>query len=394
MNQSVQATQEAGKAMSKHLDLKDAMRSVATAVGLNITDIADRLARYVTGVSKDEEEALKRLQEVSDQTTEATKKAGFDKLNSQQQYKLLLQQIGQLEDSIANNLGKTTKDQIVLEDQKKELILKQAAAAMLLASITDKQWAENLADYQKTKELVQGDKDRAAATDRRIMAEEKAWLTESYSLDKKLEEQRRAKISDEEKVVALQQDIAGYQKQQAGFSKDDNEWKKAQVAINTANAEIETTRAKIAEQTLAIEKTITAEKQKQVSIGTVGRGDKDLTDRELERKVANIRKDIFNAQLNGGGGDIGSNLFLEAQKGNLQQTLGELNLRKRVRQTAATQGENAAFNQFGGLTEQRFADILRGATDTSKLTAAIDKLSVKLDQPLKTIDVTAKGPFG
>ena len=137
----------------------------------------------------------------------------------------------------------------------------------------------------------------------------------------------------------------------------------------------------------------------QVLITSSGRGDRELSDRELERKAANIRQQIFQSEQGrveriGVGNLTGAGGFDVINQQNLAGAQGELNLRRNVRRTAATQGEDAAFNQFSGLTEQRFADILKGATDQSQLLTAIDKLSKKFDQPLKTIDVSQASPFG
>jgi hypothetical protein len=137
----------------------------------------------------------------------------------------------------------------------------------------------------------------------------------------------------------------------------------------------------------------------QILITSSGRGDRELTDRELERKAANIRREIFKSEQGrvdriGVGNLTGAGGFDVINQQNLAGVQGEINLRRNVRRTAATRGEEAAFNQFGGLTEQRFADILKGATDNSRLLTAIDKLSKKFDQPLKTVDVSPTGPFG
>jgi hypothetical protein len=123
------------------------------------------------------------------------------------------------------------------------------------------------------------------------------------------------------------------------------------------------------------------------SITTFGRSDKDLSDRELQRKVSNINRDIFQrrtADATAPGSAYynpsapGTDLLLEAQMGNLQQTLAELKLRETVRRDASAFGQDAAFRMHDGLNEQRFAEILRTATDSQTVVDELKGLRTDL----------------
>jgi len=148
----------------------------------------------------------------------------------------------------------------------------------------------------------------------------------------------------------------------------------------------------VAEITPVIESNIEAWRKFQQAITSTGRGDGELSDRELQRKISNIQQDLFQRQLNSQGG--GFDFFLEPQKNNLRQTRAELDLRNRVRSQAGAFGEDRAFAMNPGLTEQRFREILQGidTSTTGKLATAIDKLNQRLDGPL--LATLKPSPFG
>ena len=61
------------------IGVKNAAHVLATALGLNLENIAEHLARLVTGFSKDEEESLKKISEASEKAAEA-QEAALEKL--------------------------------------------------------------------------------------------------------------------------------------------------------------------------------------------------------------------------------------------------------------------------------------------------------------------------
>lgn len=114
-------------------------------------------------------------------------------------------------------------------------------------------------------------------------------------------------------------------------------------------------------------------------ITNTGRSDSDLSDRELQRKAANLRADIFQRQQasnsasarSGAIGAAGYDALLAPQQLNLDRVLATLRFREDVRRTAATQGEDAAFSRYPGLTEQKLREIL-GSQSLGQ--AAVDEL--------------------
>lgn len=107
-----------------------------------------------------------------------------------------------------------------------------------------------------------------------------------------------------------------------------------------------------------------------------GRGNTELSDRELARKIATTRGDIASRQAallmqSGVAGSSPYDSFLNPQINNLRQALSEQNFRSKVRRTASAFGEDRAFSIFSGLTEQRFAEIMKTATDSMKQTQTL-----------------------
>lgn len=62
-------TNEAGRALTKNLDVKDAMRSMAMAIGLSADKIANKIAEWVTGQTEDAVKLQEELVKAGDEAT-------------------------------------------------------------------------------------------------------------------------------------------------------------------------------------------------------------------------------------------------------------------------------------------------------------------------------------
>lgn len=62
-------TNEAGRALTKNLDVKDAMRSMAMAIGLSADKIANKIAEWVTGQTEDVVKLQEELVKAGDEAT-------------------------------------------------------------------------------------------------------------------------------------------------------------------------------------------------------------------------------------------------------------------------------------------------------------------------------------
>jgi hypothetical protein len=317
MNQSADVADKAGKSIMKKLDIRAGMMAVAAAVGFNLQNIAEGLARMIIGFSSATEQAL---------------------------------------DELVISTGKAA-------DAQERLL-------------------------EKTRARIKGERDeQRKAEDQTEDVLQNAMRREEERLRKVASD--RKKLADE---AATDDDVVWY-KQQARIEAEKKlqldkieEVKAAELAASEEAARVE--EARIAEKFKSM---IDQWKNFTGIITSSGRGDKELTDRELQRKIANIQNDIFQRQVASPGQP---DFFLEPQKNNLRQTVAEMDLRNTTRRNASAFGEDRAF-AMSGLTEQRFREILQGidTTSTGKLASAIDKLNQRLDQPLKTIDMTPVNPF-
>lgn len=112
-----------------------------------------------------------------------------------------------------------------------------------------------------------------------------------------------------------------------------------------------------------------------LAIKTTGRADPQLSDRELERKIQNITADLNARAATSLGSWQGPLAFstnydplADIQNSSRSRAQAELDFRRQVRQTAATQGERAAFDQFN-VSDQRLREILQiapGLADVSQ----------------------------
>lgn len=114
----------------------------------------------------------------------------------------------------------------------------------------------------------------------------------------------------------------------------------------------------------------------QGSIRTVGRGDRELSDRELARKISNIKDDIANREARSTTNGAQYDFFLGPARSNLSQAEAEQRFREEVRRQVQAFGADRAFDMFPGLTEQRFDQIMRGSvSQQERLTTAVETLA-------------------
>lgn len=119
------------------------------------------------------------------------------------------------------------------------------------------------------------------------------------------------------------------------------------------------------------------------NVTRTGRGDTELSDRELERKKANIQKDLFNMERAGRetGAYQGGDYF---QKMELNAVNQELALRQKVRSYTASFGEEKAF-QLSGVSEQRFAEINQTNTKLDESNNLLRDIKRRLDGGILTL---------
>jgi len=121
------------KTAGKVLELKDVSTAVATALGINIENIAENIARFVTGVSKAAEEAWKSLGEISDRVAEKNIENMRAQLTEEQKYQLNLKDRERLLKAIDENQAKTAAD--ILRQKQDELKLAEKESEIIAYQI-------------------------------------------------------------------------------------------------------------------------------------------------------------------------------------------------------------------------------------------------------------------
>lgn len=113
-----------GKAFMKKINLDKAFKSLVGAVGIDVSNIAESIARLWTGVSKEEEANWKKLEELSDRVADANIKALQASLTEEKKYQLALRERAGALARIADIDKSTAKGQVETKEQ--ELRLAQA----------------------------------------------------------------------------------------------------------------------------------------------------------------------------------------------------------------------------------------------------------------------------
>lgn len=397
MNSSERIAEQGFKRLTKNLDLRDASRTMAAAVGLNIDSIAENFARMWTNVTKEGEEALKRIAEISDQILELRNKRMEDRRTTGQQIITLEREangLTQQREAIEKRIAfLKTRTGVSAQLDKAELDLKENEYAIEknISALTD---ARKKAQKETNAELEKFfDEVEKLSAEREKSDEQALKVAEEY--EKKVASLAALKKKDLFDAMTAEEQLASLQKDAAQLQKEISEEKKQGVQDVEKETELYKIQQQIKARLLKITKDQVAEevslisewKDFMVKVSSYGRGDEQLSDRELERKLQAIKDDIFQRELNqrSSAGLVGSapyDPFLTEQKFNLQRLLGEIQLREDVRRSNQVFGEQAAFNMFPGITESRLREILGNNTEQQKQTDLLQEL---VDQQRKGI---------
>lgn len=398
LNQSELAAKQSFGRLTKNLDLRDASRTMAAAVGLNIDSIAENFARMWTGVTKEAEDALQKIADISDKITELRLKRMEDRRTTGQQIQFLekealglAQQRAEIEKSISWLTGRTGLErQLAIEGEAKlkqnEYEMELNINALIEArkksqkevndelerffAETDKRSSENYAAAANAANRAKSDAVELAAI-KAADAEQRKEATANQAIEtNKAHEEEMANLEETRKAaLSVGEAIAD-----GGVT-----WAEAQKRWSDAIAE-------------DIRRIHEAWKDFTVSVTTFGRSDKELSDRELERKLQEVKNDIFQRELavRNYGGLAGSSPYdplLTEQQFNLQKLLNEIQLRSDVKQRAAVFGEDAAFNMFPGISESRFREILGNNTEQQKQTTILEEIRDQQKRGIVTVPI-------
>ncbi len=473
----------AGKVSGKLTDLKDVSNVVASALGINLKDIADGVARWFTGMSKEEEAAYKKSEELSDRATELAMKNMRSRLSEEDRYTLLLKERDKLLGQIADTQVRTGADMQQLaerrialetkigeiqeiEKKREEDRVKQAEKnAEQRAKIADDEFKAGL-DRLDTAQKIADLQDSIAAGEALLLSttlsrKEVEMISAQIAERKKLllsaqTEEMKAAAEHEEKIAELAQKISDHEvsklnttgrikalrneekdlleqisqmeesskeyieatnrllevrkKLDSEKTKNFTEQKELAVLLLKGEAnltEVEKERVKLLRgQTTekkqqeeldglikkGVENLTTEErdrlevltgqakklKEQQEAVATIhrigittkgGRTDRELSDRELQEKIGNLRRNLGQAQIDDPTGQF--SYLYNQDRAALSMAEGEQAKRNQFRQAYGREGERA-FLRYSAFDEERLRQYIRPEDEKRQAKQATD----------------------
>lgn len=229
------------------------------------------------------------------------------------------------------------------------------------------------AELERAKVIVDLTKEYAEGKKKNDEEETKAAEEHIKLMDKKLQLQFEALTTDQ-KIAKLAADEEQITQSIARMKKEGVDTDAAEVALLETQADLGKLRKQQAEEQARAEKNVTEEIKDQTQAfadqsqirRTLSQttATKDYTDRQLQEKINNLRRQIDEDQQNlasGVGlsafGNVG-NPFTALMSEDLQKAQAELNYRQRFRELYSTQGERA-FQQYSAFDEERLRNYIR-----------------------------------
>lgn len=396
------------KVADKLVGLRDVSHAVATALGLNLEHIAENIARVLTGMTKSEEEAFKKAEELSDRLTEMTIQQGRARLSDEDKLASFLQERGQLEKQIATHIANATAEwqkqkdaiddavaagAIVIGQQKtmvlsgeqltklKDLETKLTKTTGEIETINAAAKKEQAANYKKTLE------DERVVSERAHAEEEKGYLDRADSIQK-IAKAKADALPIDRQIYAMEADIrnlttAIWTNKKLGLDTTALEVKKIEDigALTKLRGDAEKERSKtekdiavtLAEQADQAERAAKAAKAHADFMQTINRvgTSYDQQSTAALQGVANRLNEQLRASSSGGGQlkDVtfhdNASEFLSASMFRLElsKVMDELNLRSNVVSYDKRFGEQATLAQFGDSVTQRSIRDMQTATE-------------------------------
>lgn len=378
--------------------------AAATALGLDFKDISEHLAMFIIGTTKEQQEAYKKIEEISTEVADRQIKLMRANLNLEQQYQLALTERDRLQRRIDNNPGVKPQDQLRLQQDKLALLDKEQAAEETLAKIRAKKWEEENKLLAWRDEWRKQDQEKEIADSKQRMDDDLKWYKENDKLTKELAADKKKDAFEQKdlngQIAETQKDIYDLQAKIKKEGATENEGLKDGVILLEKQKLLRTLiKKEVAETVQADASNIAAWTGFIVSVTSSGRGNKDLSDKELARKIATTQADISQRQnalfQSPGTGFLQTayDSFLGPQTGNLQQAVNEMRLREDYRRDVLAFGQDRAFQMHPGISDQRSQQILSGASpaDQTRLANAMEKLNRHFERGVPFVFAPATG---
>lgn len=410
--------------MLKKFDLRAGTMAIATAIGLNMQNIADSVARAFTSMGKEAEASLKSLLQLSEQTAKSYEQLFAARRTDAQNINMLEKENNRLANERLEILAKLESRQKAVDElnRSQEALRKSKGGGLFSLGITNAEAAKiteaektrleeiknaevkNMMVIEELRRKVSEDKKRAEekrANDNEKEAEKEKraekeafedalrWADERAMLEARIAEQKYDTLSTEEKITAKTAEINRLTAEKMKMDKDSNDFLKVQVKINEANRELAEQQAALAREKLGLEKEITSEITQQINIR--GRGNKELSDRELDRKISTLRKELAQTAVAPAAGPLGDyNPLASMQRLDLERAIDEQRLRDQTRRNVLRYGEDRAF-RMSNLSEFRFQDIVNGLQESLIQQRETNRL---LKGGLRTLPMQTNGGLG
>lgn len=392
MANAARSAELAGSKIGKAFDAKNLGATLATAIGLNLTSMADKLVAPF----REAAEAAKELANWSGVAADAQERMLKLRMDDNQQLAFSQRELKRLIDmqndlekkgpskSFFGFIGRGSAVDKALGFSRREDLKRETDLAEIAAKIAEKQL-----EIEVKKEAV---KKKAAQETKKVIEDDLEYERKKYEyaekgaeLDKELQKARGIEISDTERLAKVTEEIQKYESFIAEGGQLTNDGKRELIDL------LDEQKA-LTKEVVAEEEKVTENLWRQNSLRTVGMGDKDLSDRELERKARALNDQILSSQLQdmAGGYDwTGKNFnatgFLAKQA--LSDLTREQDMRRSTRSLASSLGEDAAF-MLSGLSESRFREILSGSRDdNTRQTKALETIADAVRQGLPVVNL-------
>lgn len=348
MNRVAQSADKVGGKLASAFDSRAIGHTFATALGLSLTDVADKAARFWIGFSKEAEDSLEQQVKATEKAADA-QIAALEKLRAKKERDAEEERDNFFRESKLISEARQKGNE---EDAKfKEESMKDAV------EFYKKEYAavKNLADYERM-------------TRREKMTDE-------------------AKLTDIMKeLLQVQKSIATTQKEMKSGVTDVTTGSEQLLELKKKEAELQKEIVKLTKATVVEEKKVQEVVLETMKIKNTGKGDKELSDRELERKISTLRADVqdrSDAVFQGRGystAGVGGayDPLLGPQQSYLQQAMAEQNLRNKVRMDVRAFGAQRAFEMNPGISEQRFSEITNTATQLDTIANRLQSIDQRL----------------
>lgn len=358
MNDAEKHTGKIAAGITKKFEMRNLGQTMATALGLNLQSMSEAVSRFATGMSSELEAAYGRVVDASDRARDAV---------------------------IANMRAQTS------EDNRAKLLMEEKAKLQSYldrgkANAADIEWKPSLVSRFRSTLFAgagydggKSKREEEAAFNVEALDKYKTRIAQIETEQRAIDERRKKAAENDSKMNPHEKWIAGL---------------KEGVVVTEKVAAAEEKRLEVAEQiTEEVVKQVEEleeVKKQTIEITRIGREDAELSDRELERKVKNLRQGIDATSRSQIGDPNIARYLNQPAELELARLKGEIDLRNKVRMTANRFGEDKAFQMFN-LSESRFAEILRGQTENTEQTKLLRSLNDKLDRGIRVRSIATPG---